>query len=276
MVSSPEEPTRLILVLGGARSGKSTFAERLAAQYAAAHAASEAEAASGPPSSASLHLVDGGSDGAARQGGSGRVTFLATSETNDQEMADRVAAHRSVRPDTWVTMECPLEVAAAVRAADGPVFLLDCVTFWVSNLMFAAGDLGGTVPEGLGNFDKAFIPRDVEEAVAARVGGAVDDLLAALRKTGSTLIAVSNEVGLGVVPEYPLARLYRDELGRANRRLAEAADKVYLLVAGIPVELKALAVDPFATPDAHEAPLRRRPPHLAPPPSSPTEEEHDE
>jgi len=108
------------------------------------------------------------------------------------------------------------------------------------------------------------------------VGGAVDDLLAALRKTGSTLIAVSNEVGLGVVPEYPLARLYRDELGRANRRLAEAADKVYLLVAGIPVELKALAVDPFATPDAHEAPLRRRPPHLAPPPSSPTEEEHDE
>jgi adenosylcobinamide kinase/adenosylcobinamide-phosphate guanylyltransferase len=242
VVLSPEDPTRLILVLGGARSGKSTFAERLAAQHAAA----------------------------------GRVTFLATSETNDQEMADRVAAHRAVRPGSWVTMECPTEVAAAVRAAAGPVFLLDCVTFWVSNLMFAAGDLGGTVPEGLGNFDKAFVPRAVEDAVAARVGAAVDDLLAALHETGSTLIAVSNEVGLGVVPEYPIARLYRDELGRANRRLAAAADEVYLLVAGIPVELKAIAADPFATPEAHEAPLRRRPPRLVPPPTSPTEEEHHE
>ena len=162
-----------------------------------------------------------------------------------------------------------------MRAAAGPVFLLDCVTFWVSNLLFAAGDLGGTVPEGLGNFDKAFIPREVEEAVAARVGAAVDDLLAALRETGSTMIAVSNEVGFGVVPEYPIARLYRDELGRANRRLADAADEVYLLVAGIPVELKALAADPFATPEADEAHRHRRPPHLAPPLSSPTEEEHD-
>jgi adenosylcobinamide kinase / adenosylcobinamide-phosphate guanylyltransferase len=276
VVSSPEDPTRLILVLGGARSGKSTFAERLAAQYAALRAADDAEPAAGSAAAAPLHLVDAGHPGAAPQGGAGRVTFLATSETNDQEMADRVAAHRSVRPDSWVTVECPTEVAAAVRAAAGPVFLLDCVTFWVSNLMFAAGDLGGTVPEGLGNFDKEFIPGDVEEAVASRVTGAVDDLLAALRETGATLIAVSNEVGLGVVPEYPIARLYRDELGRANRRLAEAADEVFLLVAGIPVELKAIAADPFTVPEAYEVHRRPRPPHLAPPPSSPTEEEHDE
>jgi adenosyl cobinamide kinase/adenosyl cobinamide phosphate guanylyltransferase len=117
--------------------------------------------------------------------------------------------------------------------------------------MFSTGELGGTVPEGLGNFDKAFIPREVEEAVAARIGGAVDDLLAALRETGSTMIAVSNEVGLGVVPEYPMARLYRDELGRVNRRLAEAAGEVYLLVAGIPLEIKALAADPFASEEEH-------------------------
>jgi adenosylcobinamide kinase/adenosylcobinamide-phosphate guanylyltransferase len=238
VVSSPEDPTRLILVLGGARGGKSTFAERLAARCAVAR--------------------------------SGGVTYLATSETNDREMAARVAAHRAARPAAWDTLECPLDVAAAVSstaaaqrpgtagglpravggkpraAAPGPVFLLDCVTFWVSNLMFSAGDLGGTVPEGLGNFDKAFISRQVEDAVAARVGGALDDLLAALRETGSAMVAVSNEVGLGVVPEYPLARLYRDELGRANRRLAEAAAEVYLLVAGIPLELKALAADPFA------------------------------
>jgi adenosylcobinamide kinase/adenosylcobinamide-phosphate guanylyltransferase len=222
-------------VLGGARGGKSTFAERLAARHASA----------------------------AR-----RLTYLATSETNDQEMAARVAAHRAARPAGWVTVECPLEVAAAVRstaahhagavetgvaglplgaAALGPVFVLDCVTFWVSNLLFSAGDLGGTVPEGLGNFDKAFIAREVEDAVGERIGAALDDLLTAMRETGSTMIAVSNEVGLGVVPEYPIARLYRDELGRVNRRLAQAADEVYLLVAGIPLELKALAADWFAS-----------------------------
>ena len=152
-----------------------------------------------------------------------------------------------------------------MRSADaGSIFLLDCVTFWVSNLLFAAGGLGGTEPEGLGNFDKAFIAPAVEEAVAARVGAALDDLLAALRETGSMMIAVSNEVGFGVVPEYPIARLYRDELGRANRRLADAAGRVYLLVAGIPVELKALASGPLADPPFE--------PFV--PSSSPTEEEH--
>ncbi len=223
MVSDLEDPTRpsrssrLILVLGGARGGKSTFAERLAEHHAAS--------------------------------GDGRVGYLATSETNDPEMAARVAAHRAARPAAWATVECPLEVAAAVRstaAATGTrVFLLDCVTFWVSNLLFAGGDLGGTMPEGLGNFDKTFIPREVEQAAAARINAAVDELLDAVAGTGATLIAVSNEVGLGVVPEYPIARLYRDELGRANHRLADAADEAYLLVAGIPLDLKALAAHPF-------------------------------
>jgi adenosylcobinamide kinase / adenosylcobinamide-phosphate guanylyltransferase len=210
-----EHPSRLILVLGGARSGKSTLAERLAAHYAAT---------------------------------AGHVTYLATSETNDPEMAARVAAHRAARIAAWTTVECPLDVADAVRAAApaGSVFLLECVTFWVSNLLLATGELGGTVPEGLGNYTKDLIPREVEDSVAARVSAAVADLLAALRETGATLIAVSNEVGLGIVPDYPIARLYRDELGRANRRLAEAADQVFLLVAGMPLELKSLAADPFA------------------------------
>ena len=230
MVSDHEHPprsSRLILVLGGARSGKSTLAERLAGHYARL----------GDPA------------------GAGRVTYLATSETNDPEMTARVAAHRAARPAAWTTLECPLDVAASVRAAAAepgrrgahrPVVLLDCVTFWVSNLLFAAGDLGGTVPEGLGNFAKDFIAPEVEEAVGARVGAALEDLLSAVRETGATLLAVSNEVGLGIVPEYPIARLYRDELGRANRRMAEAADQVFLLVAGIPLELKSLAADPFA------------------------------
>ena len=245
MVSSSEHPPRLALVLGGARAGKSTFAERLIA----------ARAADAP------------------------VVYLATSEANDHEMAARVAAHRQARTGAWTTVECPLEVAVAVRSAAAatssgpPAFLLDCVTFWVSNLLFAAGDLGGTVPEGLGNFDKTFIPRDVEEAVAARIGAAVDELLAALRETGSTMVAVSNEVGLGVVPEYPIGRLYRDELGRANRRLADVAGEVYLLVAGIPLDLKTLAADPFTFASPQEgAPAAPRTPLL---PATPEEEEHD-
>ena len=257
MVSSPEQRACLILVMGGARGGKSTFAERLAARQAAVIAAA---------------------------GGAPTVTYLATSEANDPEMVARVAAHRAARSATWVTLECPLEVGAAVRAAAaGSIFLLDCVTFWVSNLLFAAGGLGGTEPEGLGNFDKTFIPREVEVTVAARVTAALDDLLAALGETGSTMIAVSNEVGFGVVPEYPIARLYRDELGRANRRLADAAESMYLLVAGIPVELKALAADPFGADPVADGPRPAGPrttdpfatdpsaPHT--PSSSPTEEE---
>ncbi|MCX6364157.1 MAG: bifunctional adenosylcobinamide kinase/adenosylcobinamide-phosphate guanylyltransferase [Actinobacteria bacterium] len=221
---------RFIFVTGGARSGKSTFAERLAAQLAEPYG--------------------------------GRVTYLATSETNDVEMTARVTAHRAARPAAWTTVECPLEVPAAVRehastaatsgsAASGgsagpPVFLLDCVTFWVTNLLFAGGAFGGSAPPDEGfNYDKDLLPADEERAASARVSAGVGGLLAARAETGATLIAVSNEVGLGVVPEYPLARLYRDQLGWANQRLAAAADRVYFLVAGFPLDVTALAVSPL-------------------------------
>lgn len=208
---------RLVLVTGGARSGKSTYAEQLTAALAA-------------------HRPDGG----------GRpVVYLATSEANDAEMAARVAAHRAARPAAWTTVECPLAVPAAVRAAaavePSVVFLLDCVTFWVSNLIFSSGDLGGTDPGDDFNYDKSLLSRAQEEAAGHRVAAAVDDLLAALAETGASLVAVTNEVGLGVVPEYPLARLYRDELGRANQRLAAAAGAVYFLVAGLALDLRQLA-----------------------------------
>jgi len=224
------EGDRLILVTGGARSGKSTFAEQLAAQLA--------------------------------EPGRGRVTYLATSETHDPEMAQRVAAHQSARPASWTTIECPVEVPAAVRdsapaaatgagpdiaaagsAGGAPVVLLDCVTLWVTNLLFSGGAFGGSEPPEDGyNYDKDLLPADEERAAAGRVTAAVDDLLAALDETGATLVAVTNEVGLGVVPEYPLARLYRDQLGWANQRLARAAGRVYFLVSGYPLDVKALAV----------------------------------
>jgi adenosylcobinamide kinase/adenosylcobinamide-phosphate guanylyltransferase len=215
--------SRLILVTGGARSGKSTYAERLAAQLSEPHG--------------------------------GRVTYIATSEAHDEEMAQRVGAHQASRPASWTTVECATEVPAAVRAAaDGspptpPVILLDCVTLWVTNLLVSGGAFGGSVPPEDGyNYDKDLLPAAEEHAAAARVTAAVTGLLAAVAETGVTLIAVSNEVGLGVVPEYPLARLYRDQLGWANQRLARDADSVYFLVSGYPLDLKALSADPSSPP----------------------------
>ncbi|MBE0529008.1 MAG: bifunctional adenosylcobinamide kinase/adenosylcobinamide-phosphate guanylyltransferase, partial [Thermoleophilia bacterium] len=160
---------------------------------------------------------------------------------------------------SWTTVECPVEVPAAVRAAAGsgapgsdpagvsPVILLDCVTLWVTNLLFAGGAFGGSAPPDDGyNYDKDLLPAAEERAAAERVTAAVTDLLAAVDQTGATLVAVSNEVGLGVVPEYPLARLYRDQLGWANQRLARDADNVYFLVSGYPLDVTALAVGPPA------------------------------
>jgi len=162
-------------------------------------------------------------------------------------MTARVAAHRAARPAAWTTVECPLEVPAAVREhRSAPVFLLDCVTFWVTNLLFAGGAFGGSAPPEEGyNYSKDLLPADEERAASARVSAGVAGLLAARTETGGTLIVVTNEVGLGVVPEYPLARLYRDQLGWANQRLAAAADRVFFLVSGFPLDVTALAANPL-------------------------------
>jgi len=221
---------RLILITGGARSGKSTHAERLSAQLA--------------------------------EPCGGRVTYIATSQAYDDEMTQRVSAHQASRPETWTTVECPLEVAAEVRAAAAaraggpgagvagpagapPIVLLDCVTLWVTNLLFSDGAFGGSEPPEDGfNYDKDLLPPAEERAAAARVTAAVDGLVAAVAETGVTLVAVTNAVGLGVVPEYPLARLYRDQLGWANQRLARHAESVRLLVSGYALDIKALAAAP--------------------------------
>lgn len=201
---------RLILVTGGARSGKSTYAERLAAELAEP------------------------------QGG--RVTYIATSQAYDGEMEQRVRAHQGSRPETWTTVECPVEVPAAVREAGPGVILLDCVTLWVTNLLFQGGAFGGSEPPADGyNYAKDLLPAAEERAAAARVTAAVDDLVAVVVETGVTLVAVTNEVGLGVVPEYPLARLYRDQLGWTNQRLARDADGVFFLVSGFALDVKALS-----------------------------------
>jgi len=184
----------LILVLGGARSGKSAFALKLT------------------------------------QEAGGRLLYVATAQPGDDEMRCRIARHRRARPRSWRLLEEPLAVGAAVAPLldDADIVLIDCLTIWVSNLVLSAlpgGIVGGPV-------EAAAAERVVDEAIGA--------LLQSYRDGTASFIVVSNEVGLGLVPEHPLGRLYRDVLGRANQRVAAQADKVYLLVAGMAVDVCAL------------------------------------
>jgi adenosylcobinamide kinase/adenosylcobinamide-phosphate guanylyltransferase len=189
---------RLIFILGGARSGKSTYAEQKA-----------------------------------RELGGDSVLYIATSESKDDEMQQRIEKHRTDRFSTWKTLEVPMGVAQALLAKgeDAKVVLLDCVTFLVANhLMRAAGPQGDPFAELSGDpFDTSIDAEVVEE---------IEALVAYIQEGHADVVVVSNEVGLGVVPPYELGRAYRDILGRANQILARHADEVVLLVAGIPMKVK--------------------------------------
>ncbi len=194
-------PRELILILGGARSGKSAAAEALAG----------------------------------RRSGGAPVLFVATARPSDDEMRARIARHQGERPAHWHTIEAPLHPAEAIRASQAthatPVVLLDCITLLVANhLLDALPDVAGDT-----------LPAADEARAQAIIDAAIADLLAAYRATDATMILVSNEVGMGLVPPYPLGRAYRDLLGRVNARLAAQADAVLLLIAGLPIEITQLA-----------------------------------
>jgi adenosylcobinamide kinase/adenosylcobinamide-phosphate guanylyltransferase len=169
---------QVVLILGGARSGKSAYAQRLAEAWWA------------------------------------KPLYLATAETLDQEMAERVKAHQRQRGSRWGCAEEPLDVARILLAATPPRdgVLLDCATLWLTNVLLKEG----------------------EPAVQSRK----QDLLAALKASRTSVILVSNEVGLGIVPESRLGRDFRDLQGRLNQDLAAAADIVLFIMAGLPLALK--------------------------------------
>ena len=182
---SPDPLPPVTLVLGGARSGKSAYAESLFA---------------------------GGRD----------VVYIATAEAIDDEMGERIAAHRARRGEGWTTVEAPLDLGAVVRAratkASGgtPGVLVDCLTVWLGNLTHTA--------------------RDIDREVRS--------LLESLVAPSAPVVLVANEVGLGVVPDNPLARAFRDHAGRLNQALAARADRVVLVAAGIPLVLKGSRASP--------------------------------
>jgi adenosylcobinamide kinase/adenosylcobinamide-phosphate guanylyltransferase len=185
---------RRVLILGGARSGKSSFAERMLA-----------ESADTRP-----------------------VTYAATAPRypGDAEWAARIARHRAQRPSSWRTVETGAEpgaLAGLLREADGPV-LADCLTLWLTSAMDAvnawdeAAWAAGRAPE--------------------RLGALTGSVLAAFADARGPVVAVSNELGFGLVPPDPGSRRFRDELGRLNQGFAAAADDVWLVVAGLPLRLK--------------------------------------
>lgn len=183
-------PSQLTLVLGGARSGKSHYAEQLAAEHA-----------------------------------DGPVTYIATAQAGDEEMALRIALHRARRPESWKLVEEPVMLGDALygHATQQGCVLVDCVTLWLNNLLFGEHH---TYPEtGLITPPAIFTEQ-------------IEALISALQTAPGKIILVSNEIGLGIVPMGAMTRFYVDELGRLNQRLAAQADTVRLMVAGMPVVVK--------------------------------------
>jgi adenosylcobinamide kinase/adenosylcobinamide-phosphate guanylyltransferase len=174
------------LIIGGARSGKSYFAQELA-------------------------LKSGGD-----------VLFVATAEAGDEEMKQRIEAHRKARPPTWKTLEATTNVGSQITRNIGKAqtVIIDCITLLVNNIFQ--------------QHDQKLDAASLEKAVMAEI----EELVNCIDHVDASFIIITNEVGLGLVPADKTSRLYRDLLGKANQALAKHADEVYLMLAGIPVTIK--------------------------------------
>lgn len=183
---------KCIFILGGARSGKSSYAQHIAGSI------------------------------------SDKVLFVATAEPLNDDMKVRIETHQRERPEAWRTLETATHLAHSIleHIHDADVILIDCLTLLSSNIIL--GESRGF--SRLNGVD--------EEAAAKRVNAEIEALIALMSRTDVTFIVVSNEVGLGLVPDNDLGRIYRDLLGRANQLVAQYADEVYFLVAGIPIKVK--------------------------------------
>jgi len=186
--------SQIILCSGGARSGKSEFAERLALATA------------------------------------GRKAYVATGQAFDEEMIDRIKKHQERRGEIWNNFEVPLHLAIEWQniSQSADVILIDCLTMFTTNHMMAHGSIQGQ--------------QDANQ-LEATVLTELETLLASIKSCeGKTVIFVTNEIGLGIVPDNKLARYFRDIAGRVNRTVATAADKLFLTISGVTIELKSQEV----------------------------------
>ena len=186
--------SQIILCSGGARSGKSEFAERLALATA------------------------------------GRKAYVATGQAFDEEMIDRIKKHQERRGEIWNNFEVPLHLAKEWKniSQSADVILIDCLTMFTTNHMMAHGSIQGQ--------------QDANQ-LEATVLTELETLLASIKSCeGKTVIFVTNEIGLGIVPDNKLARYFRDIAGRVNRTVAMAADKLFLTISGVTIELKSQEV----------------------------------
>ena len=171
-------PSGLTVITGGARSGKSTLAQRIGESWR------------------------------------GEVCFVATATAGDDDMAERIARHRSERPDSWITIESPIEVVSDVRTvSSGSLMIIDCLTMWVSNLVLQGFQI------------------DKVEVAASNLGQFIN-------QRESPTVVVTNEVGLGIVPDNDLARRYRDTLGRVNQLISQEAQLTLFASMGQVIKLK--------------------------------------
>ncbi|MDO4542442.1 MAG: bifunctional adenosylcobinamide kinase/adenosylcobinamide-phosphate guanylyltransferase [Bacillota bacterium] len=185
--------SKITLITGGARSGKSTFGEELAEK------AGE------------------------------NILYVATAKAIDEEMKDRIKRHRERRPSQWDTLEAYRNLGSLLpqRSKDYDAILLDCVTIMSTNIIF---DEPAMLQEDI-PFEEML---KTEEVLMEEI----DSFISCFPKLKTDLIMVTNEVGMGLVPEYPLSRFYRDALGRVNQKLGRAAHEVWLVVSGIPMQVK--------------------------------------
>ena len=179
-----------ILITGGARSGKSHFAQELALK------------ADRP------------------------VLFVATAVAGDEEMRQRIEEHQRLRPSDWSTLEVPTHVGDKISQKIGgaQVVIVDCITLLVSNIFGQCTDQTGV------RIDTPLVEKEITREIDALIEG--------INHLDASFMLVTNDVGMGLVPDNKIGRLYRDLLGRANQRLAQQADEVYLMVAGLPMLIK--------------------------------------
>jgi adenosylcobinamide kinase/adenosylcobinamide-phosphate guanylyltransferase len=183
---------KITLVTGGARSGKSTYAEKLVATYGS------------------------------------KICYIATSIPFDDGMKDRIKKHQEQRPSAWDTLEAYEDIDQHIkrRAGSYDAYILDCITLLVTNLMFRDMPDYDTL-----NYDGI---EDIEKMIASQIGLMIESM----RQADDNVVLVTNEVGLGIVPENKLARVYRDIAGRVNQQLGHLCDDVFLVVCGQAMHIK--------------------------------------